>query len=105
MEMKMSTLTIVALFALMAGMGTANAGGDAAAGEAKAANCAGCHGAAGEGMGDNPPLAGLEKAYHVEQLKAYKSGERENAMMQMFTAQLSEEDMADIAAWYATLGQ
>ena len=103
--MKMSTLTIVALFALMAGMGTANAGGDAAAGEAKAANCAGCHGAAGEGMGDNPPLAGLEKAYHVEQLKAYKSGERENAMMQMFTAQLSEEDMADIAAWYATLGQ
>jgi len=103
--MMKSKLMIALLFALMAGTGTVYAGGDAAAGEAKAANCAGCHGAAGEGMGDNPPVAGLDAAEHFKMLQEYKAGERGEAMMQMFTAQLSEEDMADIAAWYATLGQ
>jgi cytochrome c553 len=103
--MMKSKLMIALLFALLAGTGTVYAGGDAAAGEAKAANCAGCHGAAGEGMGDNPPVAGLDAAEHFKMLQEYKAGERGEAMMQMFTAQLSEEDMADIAAYYATLGE
>ena len=97
-------LIIASVLALIMSSGAAWAGGDAAAGEAKAAGCAGCHGAAGEGNADNPPLAGMDKAYHVEQLAAYKSGEREHAMMQMFVSQLSEEDMANIAAYYASLG-
>jgi cytochrome c553 len=100
--MKTCKALLIAIFMLL-GANVALACGDVSAGEAKAANCAGCHGAKGEGAGDNPPLAGLDKAYHVEQLKAYKSGERENAMMQMFASQLSEEDMADIAAYYASL--
>ena len=92
-----------AMLSLFVCSGAALAGGDAAAGEAKAAGCAGCHGAAGEGMGDNPPLAGLDEAYHVEQLQAYKSGAREHAMMQMLAGQLSDEDMANIAAYFASL--
>jgi cytochrome c553 len=80
------------------------AGGDAAAGEGKAANCPGCHGAAGEGMGENPKLAGMDEAAFIEAMNAFKSGARENAMMQMFAGQLSEQDFADLAAYYAGLG-
>ena len=91
------------LFALLVVAGTTQAGGDADAGKAIAANCAGCHGANGEGMDPNPPIAGIEEAEHVKMLKEYKDGTREDPMMQMFVGQLSEEDMANVAAYYATL--
>ena len=97
----MKKLAIASAITLMMCSGFAWAGGDAAAGEAKAASCGGCHGADGMGNADNPPAAGLDEAYFVEQLAAYKSGEREHAMMQMFAGQLSDEDMADLAAYYA----
>lgn len=95
----------VFVFALMMAAGSAWAGGDVAAGETKAASCANCHGAAGEGIGDTPKLAGLDVDQHVAMLQEYKAATRGNAMMQMFAGQLSEEDMADIAAYYATLGE
>lgn len=98
---KVHTL-MMSIFVLAAG--SALAGGDPAAGESKAANCAGCHGANGEGMGDNPALAGMDKAAFEEAMNAYKSGERENAMMQMFAGQLSDQDIHDLAAYYASLG-
>ena len=82
---------------------TGSASGDASAGEAVAANCSGCHGASGEGDANNPPLAGLDSTKHFEMLKAYKDGTREGAMMQMFVANLSEEDMKNVAAYYAAL--
>ena len=97
-------LLITALFALLMVSGAAQAGGDAEAGKVKAASCGSCHGENGEGIDPNPPLAGLEEAAQVEMLKAYKDGTREDPMMQMFVSQLSEEDMADLAAYYATLG-
>ncbi|NNE04851.1 MAG: c-type cytochrome [Xanthomonadales bacterium] len=102
----MKNWIILAVYSLMMVTGTAVAGGDVAAGEAKAAEaCAGCHGAAGEGMGDNPPLAGLDKKEHAEMLFAYKDGSKEGAMMQMFSAPLSEEDIWNLAAYYASLGE
>lgn len=101
--MKIHRILIAACVALL-GANMAVAEGDAAAGEGKAASCAGCHGAAGEGMGENPALNGLAEADFVAALQAYKSGERENAMMQMFAGQLSDQDMADLAAYYAGLG-
>jgi cytochrome c553 len=55
------------------------------------------------GIDPNPALAGLDEAYFVEQLAAFKSGARENAMMKMFAGQLSDEDIADLAAYYAGL--
>ncbi|NND44293.1 MAG: c-type cytochrome [Xanthomonadales bacterium] len=79
------------------------AAGDAEAGKEKAASCAGCHGAQGEGSGPNPPIAGLDADTHLQMLIEYKAGERGEALMQMFAAQLSEQDMADIAAYYACL--
>ena len=101
--MKIYKLIFASIFVLFMGANAALAGGDAAAGEAKAASCGGCHGADGMGNADNPPLAGMDEANFVEQLAAYKSGARENAMMQMFAGQLSDEDMADLAAYYAGL--
>ena len=103
--MKISKLMTAFVFAIMMAAGSAWAGGDAAAGETKAANCGGCHGMAGEGMGDNPPIAGLDADEHFKMLQEYKAATRGEAMMQMFAGQLSEEDMADIAAYYASLGE
>lgn len=96
-------LIVVTLLSVF-GIGTAIAGGDAAAGEGKSGTCAGCHGADGMGAGDNPKIVGLEEDYFVQQLVAYKTGQREHSMMQMFAGQLSDEDMADLAAYYAGLG-
>lgn len=101
--MKFRALFLIIFFVLSAVTNAALAGGDAGAGEAKAATCSGCHGADGMGNPDNPPIAGLDEAFFVEQLAAYKSGAREHGMMQMFASQLSDEDMADLAAYYAGL--
>jgi cytochrome c553 len=93
-------------FVLMLAAGSAQAGGDPARGQELAVDCADCHGDDGLGDEDNPKLAGLEEAYHVEQLQAFKSGARvdEEEMMPMYAEELSDQDMADLAAYYATLG-
>lgn len=94
------------LFVLMAAAVVANptlAAGDAEAGEAKAAPCAACHGPAGGKpiAGSYPKLAGQGEGYLVKQLKDYKSGARENAIMAGQVANLSEQDMADLAAYFS----
>ncbi|NIO38771.1 MAG: c-type cytochrome [Burkholderiales bacterium] len=96
-------LLIAYLIALLAMIGTAQAGGDASTGKQKATTCAGCHGADGNGVAPNPPLAGLKESYFVEQLKAYKSGARANPIMKQLASGLSDQDMADLAAYYASL--
>jgi len=97
-------LMFAILFGLMLAAGAVQAGGDAAKGQELAADCADCHGDDGKGDGETPALAGLDEAYHVEQLKAFKSGERvdESEMMGMYAEDLSDQDMADLAAYYAT---
>jgi cytochrome c553 len=102
----MSTrLLITAIFIMMLAAGAVQAGGDVANGQALSADCVDCHGADGKGDEDSPALAGLDEAYHMEQLKAFASGERvdEDEMMGMYAEDLSEQDMADLAAYYATL--
>jgi cytochrome c553 len=96
------TLLTIGLVALL-GMSSAYAAGDAAAGKAKAASCGGCHGANGEGVGANPKLAGMDEAKFVQALADYKSGKRANAVMKGMTAALSEQDTANLAAYYASL--
>lgn len=83
--------------------GQAMAEGDATAGEQKAASCAGCHGANGEGFDVNPPISGLGVEAFITSMNAYKSGEKEDPMMAMLVAPLSDEDIADLAAYYASL--
>mgnify|MGYP001823815507 CR=1 FL=1 len=99
-------ILITTLFILMLAAGSAVAGGDAARGEELAADCAMCHGDAGEGDGgDSPAIAGMDPGAHVAALKGYASGEKEDAsgMMADYAAALSEQDMADVAAYYASL--
>ena len=76
--------------------------GDAEAGKAKAATCEACHGA--DGLGTNPMypvLAGQYEDYLVHALKAYRDGSRKNAIMAGLAAPLSDEDIKDLAAYYA----
>jgi len=98
-------LLFATIFVLMLAAGTVQADGDAARGQELSEDCAGCHGDDGMGDEDSPALAGLDEAYHVEQLNAFKSGERvdEEEMMPMYAEDLSDQDMADLAAYYATL--
>lgn len=77
-------------------------GGDAAAGKSKAAVCAACHGADGNSsIGEWPKLAGQHAHYLENQLHAYKSGERNNPIMAGQVAALSDQDIKDLAAYFA----
>jgi cytochrome c553 len=103
----MTTRLIIALaFVLMLAAGNLQAGGDAAKGQELSAECADCHGEDGMGDDETPKLAGLDPAEHVAALKGFASGEREDesGMMGDIASELSEQDMADLAAYYATLG-
>lgn len=79
--------------------------GDATAGKAKAATiCGACHGVNGIAIAPNyPNLAGQNEAYVVSALKAYKSGERSNPIMKPMADMLSDDDVANVAAYYASL--
>ncbi len=83
------------------------AAGDAEAGEAKSAPCAGCHGAQGKAMIPTyPHLAGQNAAYLVESMKAYRDNARTGGMAAVMKAPvmaLSDEDLADLAAYYSQL--
>ncbi|MDV2856552.1 cytochrome c [Oceanimonas smirnovii] len=95
-------MTAAAVMAMISA--PAFAAGDAEAGKAKSAVCAACHGAEGISQMDiYPNLAGQKAAYIVSQLKAFKNGERNNAIMAPMAMPLSEQDMEDLAAYYASL--
>jgi cytochrome c553/nitrate/TMAO reductase-like tetraheme cytochrome c subunit len=77
--------------------------GSVEAGRQKSATCAGCHGADGNSAQSAfPSIAGLNSGYLSLQLQAFKTGRRKNAVMQGMMAALSEQDMADLAAYYST---
>ena len=78
--------------------------GDARAGRQKLTTCQGCHGL--DGLSKNPEspnLAGQVESYLVRSLAAYKSGERKNESMNIVAKDLSDEDIADVAAYYASI--
>lgn len=78
-------------------------GGDAAVGQSKAAICAACHGADGNSMVPQwPKLAGQHAAYLERQTNLIKSGARPVPEMTGIVASMSEQDFADISAYYAT---
>ena len=96
-------LSTLGIFALLGFVGAAQAAGDAQAGKAKAGPCAGCHGANGEGVKPNPALAGKSEGEIVQALNDYKSGKRANPVMKTFAVPLSDQDMANLGAFYASL--
>lgn len=81
----------------------ASAKGDANSGKAKSTACAACHGADGNSPTSAfPKLAGQNDDYLAYVLKAYKSKARTNAIMNGQAANLSDQDIADLAAYYAS---
>ena len=80
--------------------------GSADAGRTKSAMCAGCHNIPGyktafPSVYSVPKLNGQHAAYMVSALRAYKSGERQHPSMRAIAASLSDQDMADLAAFYS----
>jgi cytochrome c553 len=76
--------------------------GSVEAGRTKSATCAACHGVDGNSVTpDWPMLAGQHASYIVRQLRAFKEGERTNVTMKPFADMLSEQDMLDVAAYFA----
>jgi cytochrome c553 len=99
----MRTLLISTLAAMAILLTTAQAA-DIEAGKAKAAMCAGCHG--GQGISPTPVwpnLAGQQEQYLVNQLKMFRSGERKNSQMSPMAMALTDEDIINLSAYYASL--
>jgi cytochrome c553 len=95
-------LLIASLFSFVYA-GQALSEGDAGAGKTKSAACAACHGADGNSVAPNfPKLAGQNAPYLHKQLADFKSGKRVDPTMTGMVAPLSDADMADLAAYFAT---
>ncbi|TEW53875.1 cytochrome c4 [Psychromonas sp. RZ22] len=93
---------LVAVIAVLSFMNVAQAQGDMEAGKTKSATCAACHGADGNSPSNlYPKLAGQHYYYLVKQIHEYKSGAREDAIMAGMVAGLSDQDIKDIAAYFA----
>lgn len=103
-------LIIPAMFMLMLLALNVQAGNDPAAddparGQELAVDCADCHGDDGLGDEDFPAIAGMDAADQLKELMAFKSGERPDEEEDMIDSveDLSKQDMADLAAYFATL--
>jgi cytochrome c553 len=102
--MHVHRLFVACALALLAG--AAHAQGDPAAGKEKAAVCAACHGADGNapaGAADQPypDLAGQTARYLYLQLRDFKEGRRKNPLMSPMAANLSKQDMQDLAEYFS----
>jgi cytochrome c553 len=100
----MNKIASVVMMGALLGLSANVLAGDAAAGKAKAASCAGCHGAAG--VSNNPMwpnLAGQKSGYLVKQMKDFRDGTRNDPMMSPMAKPLSDADIDNIAAYYSGL--
>ncbi|MEM9046116.1 MAG: cytochrome c [Pseudomonadota bacterium] len=97
----MARIVAIALTLLFANQAVA---ADAVAGKKKAGQCRVCHGIDGIAqIPIAPHLAGESEIYLATQLKAFRSGKREHEMMTVVAKGLSDEDISDISAWYASI--
>jgi cytochrome c553 len=94
---------LVSLLLTLGITGLAQAAGDAAAGQDKVVMCGACHGADGNSAAPNfPKLAGQGERYLLKQLNDIKSGDRSVVEMTGLLDNLSDQDLADISAYYAS---
>ena len=100
------TAKLVATLSLVAALGcsaSAFAAGSVEAGQAKSATCMACHGMDGNSLSPEwPNLASQHTVYIERQLRAFKAGERKNDLMSPMAMILTEEDMADLAAYFSS---
>jgi len=93
---------ILVISLLAAGAKPAHAAGDAAAGATKSVTCAACHGMDGNSVNPEwPSIAGQNEAYIVKTLNSFRNGTRTNLLMSAQAAAISEQDIADLAAYFA----
>jgi cytochrome c553 len=94
-------MTVVVLLSLSSGPAQAR---DAEAGRAKSQMCAVCHGVQGIATApDAPHLAGQPAIYTALQMQAYRSGARKHEVMSVIARMLTDDDISNLAAWYASL--
>lgn len=103
--MSNTTYKAIALFVATSALLSGNAhAGNPELGRTKAAACAACHGEDGRGISPEfPTLAGQYADYLVHALRQYRDGGRQNAIMAPFAAGLSDSDIRDLAAYFASL--
>ena len=106
--MKATVAPLLFVLAGLSGAAGAQVAGNAAAGHEKNRMCIGCHGIAGwrtayPEVYSVPMISGQHAAYIVKALQAYKSGERSHPSMRAIAGSLSDQDMADLAAYYGGL--
>jgi len=100
----MKKATSVVIAGVLLGMSGSVLAGDAEAGKAKSATCAGCHGVAGVSSNPMwPNLAGQKEGYLVKQIKAFREGIRTDPMMSPMAKPLSDEDIDNLAAYFSSL--
>lgn len=100
------TAKLVAACALVAIVGWSQASlaaGSEEAGQAKSATCVACHGTDGNSVNPEwPSIAGQHESYIVRQLMAFREGDRENVLMAPMAMNLSDQDIADLAAFFSS---
>lgn len=103
--MLIKKLIVTMMLTLILAAGIAQAGGDATRGLELAEYCVDCHGDDGKGDEDIPSIAGMDAAKHAKELADFKSGARPDEEEDMIdsVADLSDQDMEDLAAYFATL--
>lgn len=116
-SMRFSSLAIIALVAGLAALGstaaqaqTADGTADATAARQKVAMCIGCHGIAGyqasfPEVHKVPKISGQNAKYIAAALTAYRKGERKHPTMKGIAASMSDQDIADVAAFYEASGK
>ena len=100
----MKKLASLVMAGILLGVSGSVLAGDAAAGKAKAASCAGCHGA--EGISGNPMwpnLAGQKEGYLIKQMKAFRDGTRVDPLMAPMAKPLTDSDIDNLAAYFSSL--
>ena len=103
--MLIRSLVFVVMFVLSVAAMTTFAAGDPARGEELRGECSDCHGEDGLGDEEYPRLAGKDENYLLEQMRLIKKGERSEKaeMMLWFFEDLEDQDLEDLAAYYASL--
>ena len=99
-------ITALALACALSPLAPAHAAGDAEAGKKKAVICSACHGPGGNSVNPIwPKLAGQHAAYLAKQIRAFREGVRVDPTMAPMVAPLKDEDIDDIAAYFASQKQ
>lgn len=102
--MKIRAVVILAVLMTVGGVADAVHAADAKAGRKKAQMCAACHGIDGVSkMPMAPNIAGSPAMYIEKQMKSFRSGERKDETMSVVAKPLSDDDIADLAAWYSNI--